>query len=103
MTSLSFARYFPRVFIRINTVYSARGAKGSGPRDRPGPATEMRSYARAHVIEKPARVVGDSDAWIVVYAQHPIVSHPIRCIIQGVGKESASHSLYAPMRALCDE
>jgi hypothetical protein len=79
MTPRSALRYFPLVFTRVNKVYTTRRTKGLGQGDLPGPITEMWSDAGAHEDEKLARVVGDSDAGIVVQSQHPraFPSHPV--------------------------
>jgi hypothetical protein len=62
-------------------------ARESGKADRPGPAPEMRT---AQVTEKPARVVGGTNARIIVNAQHspnfpPHAKHDPGCV-----KESAT-------------
>jgi hypothetical protein len=54
--------------------HSLHNTKGQRIRARgTGPALlRRRAQMRAHMSEKPARVVGDSDPRIVVYTQHPI-------------------------------
>jgi hypothetical protein len=61
MTLLSAAaRYFRHVFTRVNIVYT-EGPKEMGPGDRSVRAMEMNSDARAHMSEKPTRVVGGNN------------------------------------------
>jgi hypothetical protein len=49
-----------------HSLHNTKGQRIRGPGDRPGPATEMSSDARAHTSEKPALAVGDNNQRIVV-------------------------------------
>jgi hypothetical protein len=84
-TVLSAARNFSNVFTGVNKSTQTRRAKETGTADQPDPAPEMRSM---QMTEKPARVVGDSNARIIVDAQHSrtLPPHPMHYPEGGKGQ-----------------